>query len=255
MNTAKISIQNQNNPDFLEQALKTVQEGLKSMRNLQTQTAETHKLFLETQAETGRTLRKMMESTKHLLDSSFQGGNFSDMLDKAGRYLSDIKGKIGIETRYPANPNYSEITEENQVLTELRKNSSAVFEEKEPPSGEIEKILLSTVSRLTGYPEETLSLEMDLEADLGIDSIKKVEIFSCLEEKIPGINSILPETMGGLKTLRKITEYLAGCSRNTNKPDTQPVKTVLKQEAVQNSLKKETVAGNNVKNILLSTIS
>ena len=76
------------------------------------------------------------------------------------------------------------------------------------PDKNIEKTLLSTVSRLTGYPEETLALDMDLEADLGIDSIKKVEIFSCLEENIPGIASIPPETMGTLKTLGQIIEYL-----------------------------------------------
>ncbi|MBU1712696.1 MAG: SDR family NAD(P)-dependent oxidoreductase, partial [Proteobacteria bacterium] len=73
---------------------------------------------------------------------------------------------------------------------------------------DIQNALLSTVSHLTGYPVETLGLDMDLEADLGIDSIKRVEIFSSLEEKIPGIPSIPPEAMGSLKTLGKIIDYL-----------------------------------------------
>ncbi|MFT6215679.1 MAG: polyketide-type polyunsaturated fatty acid synthase PfaA, partial [Roseivirga sp.] len=37
--------------------------------------------------------------------------------------------------------------------------------------------LLQVVSEKTGYPTEMLELNMDMEADLGIDSIKRVEIF------------------------------------------------------------------------------
>ena len=40
----------------------------------------------------------------------------------------------------------------------------------------IEKLLLQLVSERTGYPEEMLGLDQDMEAELGIDSIKRVEI-------------------------------------------------------------------------------
>lgn len=40
-----------------------------------------------------------------------------------------------------------------------------------------EQILLEQVSRRTGYPRAMLKLDFDMEADLGIDSIKRVEIF------------------------------------------------------------------------------
>ena len=61
--------------------------------------------------------------------------------------------------------------------------------------------LLAVVSELTGYPVEMLGLDMDIEADLGIDSIKRVEILSTLEERSPGLPAIAPEDMGRLKTL------------------------------------------------------
>jgi hypothetical protein len=48
--------------------------------------------------------------------------------------------------------------------------------------------MLEVVSRLTGYPAEMLSFDMDIEADLGIDSIKRVEILSALEEKMPELH-------------------------------------------------------------------
>ena len=45
----------------------------------------------------------------------------------------------------------------------------------------LEKMLLEVVSEKTGYPAEMLELGMDMEADLGIDSIKRVEIFGAGE--------------------------------------------------------------------------
>ncbi|WP_299676746.1 type I polyketide synthase [uncultured Dokdonia sp.] len=41
----------------------------------------------------------------------------------------------------------------------------------------IETRLLSIISQKTGYPEDMLDLTLDIEAELGIDSIKRVEIF------------------------------------------------------------------------------
>ena len=63
------------------------------------------------------------------------------------------------------------------------------------------------VSDLTGYPPEMLDLDMDLEADLGIDSIKRVEILSQFEEKLPGCPAVSPDMMGALKTLGQITRH------------------------------------------------
>lgn len=45
--------------------------------------------------------------------------------------------------------------------------------------------LLSLVSDRTGYPEEMLGLDRDIEAELGIDSIKRVEIFGALQKILP----------------------------------------------------------------------
>ena len=45
--------------------------------------------------------------------------------------------------------------------------------------------MLSIVSERTGYPTELLGLDLNVEADLGIDSIKRVEILSALRERLP----------------------------------------------------------------------
>ncbi|HVM70400.1 MAG TPA: acyltransferase domain-containing protein, partial [Anaerolineales bacterium] len=50
-----------------------------------------------------------------------------------------------------------------------------------PPSPDTEQIkafVLALVSEKTGYPSEVLDLELDLEADLGIDTVKQAELFA-----------------------------------------------------------------------------
>ncbi len=44
----------------------------------------------------------------------------------------------------------------------------------------IEKHVLSVVSEKTGYPPEMLDLELDLEADLGVDTVKQAELFASI---------------------------------------------------------------------------
>src|SRR5262249_54673481 len=46
------------------------------------------------------------------------------------------------------------------------------------PTTDITETLLQIVSDRTGYPIEMLGLDLDMEADLGIDSIKRVEVLS-----------------------------------------------------------------------------
>ena len=51
-----------------------------------------------------------------------------------------------------------------------------------PDRSTITARLLETVRDRTGYPIETLGLDLDMEADLGIDSIKRVEILGKLRD-------------------------------------------------------------------------
>jgi acyl transferase domain-containing protein len=51
--------------------------------------------------------------------------------------------------------------------------------------------LLQIVQERTGYPAEMLKLDLDLEADLGIDSIKRVEILGSLRDALPGLAQAL----------------------------------------------------------------
>ena len=50
---------------------------------------------------------------------------------------------------------------------------------------DVKSMLLSIVAERTGYPTEMLDVDADLEADLGIDSIKRVEIIGALQKALP----------------------------------------------------------------------
>jgi hypothetical protein len=60
------------------------------------------------------------------------------------------------------------------------------------------------VAEKTGYPASMLNLDMALEADLGIDSIKRVEILSALNARVPGMPTIDLSSMVSMRTLGAI---------------------------------------------------
>ncbi|TMF05935.1 MAG: SDR family NAD(P)-dependent oxidoreductase [Chloroflexi bacterium] len=87
--------------------------------------------------------------------------------------------------------------------------------------------LLDLVSKRTGYPKEMLGLDQDLEADLGIDSIKRVEILGSLAESMDGgeshaTSSLEMEKLTGLKSLRGILDYLDSALASHNEAQPPP---------------------------------
>jgi len=71
--------------------------------------------------------------------------------------------------------------------------------------------LLQIVSERTGYPLEMLDLHLDMEADLGIDSIKRVEILGSFQQAFLPPDQQLPrgamEQLTGIRTLGGIVDW------------------------------------------------
>ncbi len=78
------------------------------------------------------------------------------------------------------------------------------------PASGVTEAVLAVVSEKTGYPVEMLEPGMGLDADLGIDSIKRVEILSALGERRPDLPVIGPEQLGSLQTLADVIDHLGG---------------------------------------------
>ena len=101
-----------------------------------------------------------------------------------------------------------EVTDDERISLDEGIQTEILDEEK------LTARLLQIVSERTGYPVEMLDLDLDLEADLGIDSIKRIEILGSFQE-----GYILPEQenveveleeLAGRKTLRGIIDWIKG---------------------------------------------
>ena len=72
--------------------------------------------------------------------------------------------------------------------------------------------LISLVEERTGYPRDMLAMDQNLEADLGINSIKRVEIVGALLKWLPATvqprTADLGEALNAQKTLNGILDLL-----------------------------------------------
>ena len=84
--------------------------------------------------------------------------------------------------------------------------------------------LLGLVSQRTGYPKDMLGLDVDLEADLGIDSIKRIEILSEVTTDLGTdaqsmATELEMEKLTVIRTLRGIIDYLDDALSSRPDPD------------------------------------
>ncbi|QPK03761.1 type I polyketide synthase [Vibrio kanaloae] len=98
-------------------------------------------------------------------------------------------------------------------------------------TADAEKVMLEVVAEKTGYPTEMLDLEMDMEADLGIDSIKRVEILGTVQDEMPNLPELNPEDLAECRTLGEIVEYMNSKSMNSKMPASAPVAAQLSATA------------------------
>jgi len=215
-------------PTFIEDALKVVQEGMKSMQHLQSQTAAAHQKFLEAQTEANRSLQEMIRSTQRLAEQPRELSSEppQPVAPQPSTPAADARALVRKPVSAPMNfehfddrlapppapesvaaPPEMAVNEYKQA-SEIRQTAFDMDQRSGGDQQAVKAAMLDVVSRLTGYPVEMLGLDMDIEAELGIDSIKRVEILSTLEEQLPDLPTVSPEVMGSLKTLGQILDYL-----------------------------------------------
>ena len=188
-------------------ALNAVQEGIQALHALQLKTAETHQKFLETQAEAGQTLQRLMAGIQQMVNPG------STTLQTAP--VADAPVAQTLPAPAPAVP-APEPAAVTPAPSDTAKTTAA------PDDSGVSETLFEVIAALTGYPKETLALEMDMERDLGIDSIKRVEILSAMEERLPHLPSVVPEEMVHLKSLGDIVGYLGASEPVEDTPVATP---------------------------------
>ncbi|MBP6518021.1 type I polyketide synthase [Shewanella sp.] len=95
----------------------------------------------------------------------------------------------------------------------------------------VQQTMMSVVADKTGYPTEMLELSMDMEADLGIDSIKRVEILGTVQDELPSLPELNPEDLAECRTLGEIVSYMQGkLGQNAVSQNAAPVSAVVQPE-------------------------
>ena len=122
------------------------------------------------------------------------------------------RGPVAAETRRPSSAPPSGIRKTSR--TTRPPSRSAVAEAIAGLSAF--DALVAIVSERTGYPKEMLDPDLDMEADLGIDSIKRIEILGQMRDRL-GLSAMSEaarsdalEELAKVKTLRKIAAWLDG---------------------------------------------
>ena len=114
--------------------------------------------------------------------------------------LQEIIDHLGVDTNISAVDRPAPALPETPIVLDAVVDSSLNLQE----------LLLSVVAEKTGYPAEALELSMTLEGDLGIDSIKRVEILSAMQEQAPQLPDVDAAAMAKLQTLQEIVSQLKG---------------------------------------------
>ena len=211
------------------EAMQMIREGLDSIRQLQSETARAHEKFLETQAETGRVLQRMMSHTRAFTDSmpvdpQTESGPVPEGNPAGTGYAESTPPaappqEATASAPRPANGHFktqpAENTHQPEAPSPGQTENEAAVHSGNPAAvqeNQAEKTVLETVSRLTGFPEEMLENDMDIESDLGIDSIKKVEIVSELEKHFPEAGGLTTDKMASVRTIADICAALGSAN-------------------------------------------
>ncbi len=185
------------------ETLRMTREALNAMQMLQQQTADLHRRFLEGQEQAQNTILALINnSVTGARPASFQPA-------QPVAYVQPVAQQIAPPSPAAVQPQISApATKPAPVAARPAAAQAPVEKAPVKPSANISPVLLEVVSEKTGYPIDMLNLDMDMEADLGIDSIKRVEIMSAMQEKLPNAPVVQPDQLGKLRTLAQILEHL-----------------------------------------------
>ncbi|MCB0208341.1 MAG: SDR family NAD(P)-dependent oxidoreductase [Anaerolineae bacterium] len=192
--------------DKIQTVLESLERGLDRFHDHQGETTRIHEQFLSGQVEFSKSFTEMVRYQYDFLNGD------------AGHLVTAKMPSNGVQTNGHPHPTPAPTLDSPPPPKEPEVENVAPSPTAPPvgPSSNvsikidvhhISSILLNVVSDKTGYPIEVLNLEMDMEADLGIDSIKRVEILGAMQEHFPNLPTVDPEALGELRTLGQIIDY------------------------------------------------
>ncbi|HEX5774202.1 MAG TPA: SDR family NAD(P)-dependent oxidoreductase, partial [Geomobilimonas sp.] len=179
---------------ILAESLRVTRESMALLQKMQEETAMLHRRFLEGQETASRTFQTLLESQRQIL--------------MGGGVVAPSSSFAPVQPTTMATPPPVVMPAPPTSVSEAIQVPVTTPAAPVPSDNRVAETLLAVVSEKTGYPVEMLDLEMGMDADLGIDSIKRVEILSTIQERLPGSPAIGPEHLGTLRTLGEIARHL-----------------------------------------------
>ncbi len=191
----------------MTQALQATQQSILALQQMQQQTAQLHQQYLQGQEQAQRTLHQLVEQQMRLL-----GNACGVAMPTTTPVMVPVQNTPQFADRSTtglAASRTSPMVEPTKITTQApAANISPKPPTVVPSDNRAQKVLLEVVADKTGYPVEMLELDMSLDTDLGIDSIKRVEILSALQTALPEAPVVKPEDLGRLQTLRQIVAFI-----------------------------------------------
>jgi len=217
------------------EALRVTQENMAALQRLQQQTAHLHQQFLEGQNASQQHYHTLLRQQQRFLDLSM-GLPVSEVPPVTPAVFSSLPAISIPAPTTPVAPATvavdSHAAPETQAPVVTEPPAESVVPAAEPalapataaaePGVDVAKILLDIVSEKTGYPTEVLELRMELDSDLGIDSIKRVEILSALQDELPNAPKVGPDQLGTLRTLQSLLDLIPGQGSEGAPPQPTP---------------------------------
>jgi len=227
------------------EALKLSRETLSALQQLQQQTADLHRRFLEGQEQAQKTIMALISGSQQMVNQAQPAMQQPQtwqqpMMPTAPVYVAppqpvapppaariQAAPTAPVAPQAPARPVAAPAVAVSAPAPQPAPRPQAPAPvavaapvKTGPDAGKVRSILLDVVSEKTGYPLEMLNPDMDMEADLGIDSIKRVEIMSSMQERLPEAPVVQPDQLGKLRTLTQILEHLSAGSAAAPAPAT-----------------------------------
>ena len=193
-----------NNGGIAEGIIDTFQKSLDNFHEIRGKGMEVHQQFLEQQASFSESYIRILEN--QLLQNGISPAIYTDEpLIQAELLETPDLAEPTIDNDLPIQQPQDEIKQEAIII---ESQSAAPGENIQISTDVLSAALLKIVGEKTGYPPEMLELDMDLEADLGIDSIKRVEILGALEDEFPSLPPADTEVLAQTRTLLEIVDYM-----------------------------------------------
>ena len=198
-------------PTKSESNMDLIQTTLLALQKMQQETSELHRQYLDSQQSAHRSIELLIQQQMRA------GGVGPEVLETPAANMPPMVTSSIVTSPEPKHAQPILAPETTSAMSHVSETVHSAT------AGVARGTLLDIVAEKTGYPREVLTPEMSLDKDLGIDSIKRVEIFSALSEHFPALAALSASEAGSLDTLQQIEAHLEGATSEISVPAAMPV--------------------------------